>query len=80
MDACKGDSGGPLFNTTLDIDRHLRTFQIGIVSFATTVTCGISELPPIYTRVDRYLEWVVDTIVKKNEAVADSGTILFEDK
>ncbi|CAG9764106.1 unnamed protein product [Ceutorhynchus assimilis] len=77
MDACKGDSGGPMFNTTLDIDANLRTFQIGIVSFATTLTCGLSELPPIYTRVDQYLDWIVQTVVgKKNDDVV----IHFENK
>ncbi|KAJ8953059.1 hypothetical protein NQ314_007434, partial [Rhamnusium bicolor] len=61
-DVCKGDSGGPLSNATLDTDGELRNFQIGIVSFASTMTCGVEELPPIYTRVDRYLEWITDNI------------------
>jgi len=80
MDACKGDSGGPMFNTTKDIDGNLRTFQIGIVSFATTKTCGISELPPIYTRVDKYLTWIVNTIVQKNNEEKVGDSILFENK
>ncbi|CAG9813078.1 unnamed protein product [Phaedon cochleariae] len=61
-DACKGDSGGPLINQTLDIDGELRNFQIGVVSFASTLTCGIAELPPIYTRVDKYLEWIANNV------------------
>ncbi|KAJ8985967.1 hypothetical protein NQ317_010725 [Molorchus minor] len=61
-DACKGDSGGPLSNATLDLDEELRNFQIGIVSFASTMTCGVEELPPIYTRIDKYLMWIMDNI------------------
>ncbi|XP_018569145.2 melanization protease 1-like [Anoplophora glabripennis] len=61
-DACKGDSGGPLFNASLDANDELRNFQVGIVSFASTVACGIEDLPAIYTRIDRYLIWIVDNI------------------
>lgn len=63
-DACKGDSGGPLANSTVDLNGDLRVFQVGIVSFAPTMTCGIEELPPVYTRVDRYLQWITDTIIE----------------
>lgn len=62
QDACKGDSGGPLFNTT-SVNGALRTYQIGIVSFASTRVCGNSELPTIYTRVDRYLDWIVENVI-----------------
>ncbi|XP_072389748.1 venom protease-like [Diabrotica undecimpunctata] len=66
QDACKGDSGGPLVNSTIDLDGELRNYQIGIVSFASTVTCGVEDLPPIYTRVDRYLKWILN-IVENNQ-------------
>lgn len=61
-DACKGDSGGPLFGSTTSMDGKFRSFQVGIVSFAPTMTCGIEELPPIYTRVDKYLSWIMDSV------------------
>jgi len=61
QDACKGDSGGPLTNTTFIID-DLRNYQIGIVSFASAQICGNAELPTIYTRVDFYLDWIVDNV------------------
>lgn len=57
-DACKGDSGGPLFNTVVDRDSQVKAFQIGIVSFSPAATCGVEELPSVYTRVDQYLEWI----------------------
>ncbi|RZC43208.1 Trypsin domain containing protein [Asbolus verrucosus] len=61
-DACKGDSGGPLVNATIDSDGELRYFQIGIVSFASTLTCGNPELPTVYTRVDKFLRWVEENV------------------
>lgn len=60
-DACKGDSGGPLINITLDKSLEVRHIQFGIVSFG-TATCGDKNLPTIYTRVDRYLKWILDTV------------------
>ncbi|XP_045470318.1 phenoloxidase-activating factor 3-like [Harmonia axyridis] len=58
-DACKGDSGGPLMNITLDKSLEVRYIQVGIVSFG-TATCGDKNLPTIYTRVDKYLKWIVE--------------------
>lgn len=61
--ACKGDSGGPLFNTTFN-NGEVRTYQVGIVSFgATQKSCGNPELPTVFTRVDQYLEWIKDNVV-----------------
>ncbi|XP_044746619.1 phenoloxidase-activating factor 3-like [Coccinella septempunctata] len=60
-DACKGDSGGPLMNITLDKSLEVRHIQFGIVSFG-TATCGDKNLPTIYTRVDKYLKWILDTV------------------
>ncbi|CAH1159751.1 unnamed protein product [Phaedon cochleariae] len=45
VDACNGDSGGPLL---------CRSVQYGIISWG--VGCGVS--PGVYTRVDRYLEFI----------------------
>ncbi|KAJ8960295.1 hypothetical protein NQ318_004021 [Aromia moschata] len=55
-------AGGPLTNATLDLDEELRNFQVGIVSFASTRTCGVEELPPIYTRIDAFLEWIAENV------------------
>jgi len=51
-DACSGDSGGPMIYR----DSHSRWIVVGIVSFGPT-TCG-NGLPGVYTRVDRYLNWI----------------------
>ncbi|KAK9878517.1 hypothetical protein WA026_022413 [Henosepilachna vigintioctopunctata] len=60
-DACKGDSGGPLINVTLDKDLEVKHIQFGIVSFGTG-TCGDRNLPSVYTRVDKYLDWIMKTV------------------
>lgn len=60
-DACKGDSGGPLYNRTMD-GTKLRIYQIGIVSFGATKACGNKELPTVYTRIDGYLKWIVENV------------------
>ncbi|XP_017775180.1 PREDICTED: serine protease easter-like [Nicrophorus vespilloides] len=56
-DACKGDSGGPLFIVT-NTQKSLKHHQIGIISFASAMVCGNAELPTVYTRVDHYLNWI----------------------
>lgn len=66
-DACKGDSGGPLFNATVD-DGEVRSYQVGIVSFgATQKSCGNPELPTVFTRVDRYLGWIRQNVLVDRE-------------
>jgi len=49
-DSCQGDSGSPLLAGTSG------SSQVGIVSFG--VGCGRKDFPGVYTRVDRYLEWI----------------------
>lgn len=53
-----GDSGGPLF---LGNDDNRRATLIGIVSFGPR-RCGTAALPGVYTRVQSYLDWVLDSI------------------
>ena len=54
-DACRGDSGGPLMYKT---DWTGNRFQVwGLVSFGPS-GCANKNLPGVYTRVDKYLNWI----------------------
>ncbi|XP_018025287.1 venom peptide isomerase heavy chain [Hyalella azteca] len=55
-DACKGDSGGPLMRK--EEGREVVTL-LGVVSQG--LGCA-GEVPGTYTRVQAYLDWIVDTI------------------
>merc|ERR1711971_516846 len=53
-DSCQGDSGGPMLSSELDNGRIWSV--IGITSFG--VKCADSRFPGVYTRVDKYLDWI----------------------
>lgn len=56
MDSCSGDSGGPLMT-----EINYRAYLVGIVSWG-LVLCGQENAPSIYTRFDKYLDWVAARI------------------
>jgi hypothetical protein len=51
-DTCNGDSGGPLLSDHLEAGWTL----VGITSFG--VECARPEFPGVYTRVDKFLDWI----------------------
>nr|XP_027212128.1 serine protease 30-like [Penaeus vannamei] len=52
IDACNGDSGGPL---ACEIDG--RYTLLGLVSWGKS--CGKAQRPGIYTNVKHYLDWIM---------------------
>ena len=62
-DACQGDSGGALFTPRplkLRRDSADRMEVIGITSFGQG--CGMKDVPGGYTRVNRYVRWMMHKI------------------
>uniref|UniRef100_A0A182JMK2 CLIP domain-containing serine protease n=1 Tax=Anopheles atroparvus TaxID=41427 RepID=A0A182JMK2_ANOAO len=60
-DSCQGDSGGPL--TGIHTAGGLQYwYLIGLVSFGPS-PCGQAGWPGVYTKVDRYVDWITNTIV-----------------
>ncbi|KAK2721520.1 uncharacterized protein LOC136035579 [Artemia franciscana] len=55
LDACEGDSGGPMV-----IEEGDRSVLIGIVSWG--IDCAAPNQPGAYTRVTRYRKWIQDTM------------------
>ncbi|CAG9809782.1 unnamed protein product [Chironomus riparius] len=60
VDACKGDSGGPL-QAGGKVNKMIRVVQFGIVSYGVR-TCGEKSYPGIYTNVKSYLHWILDNM------------------
>ena len=62
QDSCVGDSGSGLMRDIHDQeDYSLRSFLIGVVSFGPRL-CGTKGVPGVYTRVNSYLGWILDTV------------------
>jgi secreted trypsin-like serine protease len=57
----QGDSGGPLLMKSYSNDGPLWTV-VGVVSGG--AGCGEKGLPRIYTRVDRYLDWIHSKLIE----------------
>ena len=58
LDSCVGDSGGPLMLP----DRFGPPYcVIGVTSFGPT-TCGVGNVPGVYTRVTEYLDWILENV------------------
>lgn len=59
--SCKGDSGGPLQGFAHNNKNKLKFFQHGIVSYGVDCSYDIS-LPGRYTKVSKYMDWILDNI------------------
>ncbi|KAF2898050.1 hypothetical protein ILUMI_08125 [Ignelater luminosus] len=63
-DSCQGDSGGPLLRSFVDTIRgRVQWYQEGIISRG--VHCGLRGHPGVYTRISRYISWIVYNIDPK---------------
>jgi len=56
-DTCQGDSGGPL---QIDREESCTYSIVGITSFGRS--CGIPNVPGVYTRVSHYIEWIEEIV------------------
>ncbi|XP_063771928.1 vitamin K-dependent protein C-like isoform X2 [Pseudophryne corroboree] len=65
QDACTGDSGGPMVTRFGDT-----WFLIGLVSWGEG--CGRLDNFGVYTKVDRYLEWISEQITNSEEELKKS--------
>ena len=59
VDACLGDSGGPLLLTPDDDDSE-QDVQVGIVSFG--VGCNSPDFPGLYSRVSDQIGWIDEVV------------------
>lgn len=59
-DSCQGDSGGPLMSLEV-IRNELRWYVQGVVSTGPK-DCGKANNPALYTRVSKYLKWILDNV------------------
>lgn len=58
-DACQGDSGGPLI-----LRENGKDYLVGVVS--TGPACGGQDLAGIYTSVSKYVEWIINQKIWRN--------------
>ncbi|XP_050078066.1 serine protease grass-like [Anopheles maculipalpis] len=56
-DNCTGDSGGPLKAVSI----NGRFVQYGVVSVGLR-TCGRQSAPGVYTRVENYMDWILENL------------------
>jgi len=63
QDSCVGDSGSGLMRSRRDPARQgaARSELIGVVSFGPRL-CGTEGVPGVYSRVESFLPWILDTV------------------
>eukprot|EP00090_Calanus_glacialis_P037752 TRINITY_DN6531_c0_g1_i2.p1 TRINITY_DN6531_c0_g1~~TRINITY_DN6531_c0_g1_i2.p1 ORF type:complete len:493 (-),score=122.35 TRINITY_DN6531_c0_g1_i2:89-1567(-) len=61
-DSCVGDSGSGLMRSIPNRQRTVDRWDlIGVVSFGPRL-CGTEGVPGVYTRVNSYLDWILDNV------------------
>uniref|UniRef100_A0A8C7VP37 Peptidase S1 domain-containing protein n=1 Tax=Oncorhynchus mykiss TaxID=8022 RepID=A0A8C7VP37_ONCMY len=65
--SCQGYSGGPLVCCSSGV-----LFQVGIVSFGDINGCALKGFPEVYTRVERYMDFINETITSDRQASAEA--------
>ena len=55
-DSCTGDSGGPLVHCT----GQAHCVLVGVASWG--VGCAESRYPGVYTRLDKFTNWITDIV------------------
>jgi secreted trypsin-like serine protease len=60
MNSCSGDSGDPLQAPAI-YQGNPRYVQYGLASFGAK-ECASGAFPGIFTRLDYYLDWILDTM------------------
>ena len=61
-DSCVGDSGSALMRLVKQPDHPFDQHHlIGVVSFGPRL-CGTKGVPGVYSRVNSYLDWILDTV------------------
>ena len=65
-DSCVGDSGSGLMREIVTGGSPFyRSHLIGVVSFGPRL-CGTKGVPGVYTRVNSFLPWILDTVNNMN--------------
>ncbi|KAM4031453.1 urokinase-type plasminogen activator isoform 1-T1 [Anomaloglossus baeobatrachus] len=65
VDACKGDSGGPLI-----CQHNGKMVLYGIISWGDN--CAKRNKPGVYTRMTNYIQWIQDNMAEANNVGSDS--------
>jgi hypothetical protein len=67
VDACLGDSGGPMVRKDNEAG-----FLYGVVSFG--IGCATDDFSGVYTRTSRFLGWIYDTTLGAGSAIVSDTT------